>query len=49
MPACLPSTWEAEAGGSKFRASLGYIVRPWLTKINNKEMELESYQNHTGD
>jgi hypothetical protein len=26
-------TWEAEAGGCKFKASLDYIVRPYLQKM----------------
>jgi hypothetical protein len=33
---CNPSTWEAEAGGSRVPASLGYIVRHCL-KNKNKQ------------
>ena len=29
--ACNPSTWEAETGGSRFVASLSYLVRPSTT------------------
>jgi hypothetical protein len=30
MHTCHPSTGEAEAGGSEFESSLGYIARPCL-------------------
>ena len=29
--ACNPSTWETEAGGSRFVASLSYLVKPSAT------------------
>jgi hypothetical protein len=40
---CNPSTWEAEAGGSKFRASPSYILRPCLKNKTNKIKYLPNY------
>lgn len=39
-----PSTWEMENGGLGLKASLGYIVRLYLQKINNKLVKTKLLQ-----